>query len=47
MSLGNTGNEQKHATMHPSQQSIHGSVVKRETEKTMKLRGETPVKLNN
>lgn len=47
MSLGNTGKEQKHATMHPSQQSIHGSVVKGETKKTMKLREETPVKLNN
>lgn len=47
MSLGNTGKEQKHMSTYPSQQSIHSSIVKGETEKTMKLRGETPVKLNN
>lgn len=43
MSLGNTEKKKKHVTVHPS----HSSLVKRETEKTMKLRGETPVKLNN
>lgn len=45
--MGSTEKKKKHVTMHPSQQGIHSSVVKWETEKTMKLRGETPVKLNN
>lgn len=39
MSLGNTRKAQKHATTHPLQQSIHGSVVKGENKKSMKLTG--------
>jgi len=47
MSLGSTGKDQKHRMMHAFQQSILSSAVKGYIEKTVKLRGEIPVKLNN